>query len=197
MTEILQLIFYNTPSTASTLEIVEKCVNMGVSVFTGVVAIIGLGYIKPLKDKTRAATFTFWSQLSVRLILIRKWINHDNGLLDNMYSGNAKKEWVVLAPKADRIKQFKEIVQATLDYIEETSDQMPAYIGWSGDYAKLIGYLSDMIVYDITDNTGYFKFTKPVGEDERKKYCTEICETIDAICKGIKRKQEKIEKRIV
>lgn len=197
MTDFLQLIFYNAPSTASALEIVEKCVNIGVNVFTGVVAIIGIGYIKPLKDKTRAATFTFWSQLSIRLTVIRKWIEHDNGILDNMYSSNAKMGWSILAPDTDRIKQFKEIVQATLDYLEETSDQMPAYKGWSEDYTKLIEYLSDIIIYDIADNTGYFKFIAPVREDQREQYCSEICEIIVRICSGIENKQKEIEKKIV
>lgn len=122
MTDILQLVFYNAPSTASALDIIEKCVGMSASILAGVIAIIGLGYIRPLKDKTRAATFTFWSQLSVRLTVIRKWIEQDNGLLDNMYSSDAKKEWSVLAPNTDRITQFKEIVQSTLNYIKETSD---------------------------------------------------------------------------
>ena len=197
MTDILQLIFYNAPSTASALDIVEQCVSMGVSIFTGVIAIIGLGYIKPLKDKTRAATFTFWSQLSVRLTVIRKWIEQDNGLLDNMYSGNAKIEWSVLAPSTERITQFKEIVQSTLDYIKETSDQMPAYKGWSKDYAEIINYLSDMVIYDIANNSEYFKFVTPVSENARTQYCSEICDTISKICTHIEAKQKKIEKKIV
>lgn len=105
--------------------------------------------------------------------------------------------WSVLTPDLNRIKQFKEIVQATVDYIKETNDQMPAYKGWSEDYAKIIEYLSDMLVYDIANNTGYFKFLTQATENQRKKYCTDICETIDRICKGIKTKQKEIEKRIV
>lgn len=197
MTEIINLIFYNTPSTASALDIAEKCVNIGVSVFTGVIAIIGLGYIKPLKEKTKAATFTFWSQLSVHLTVIRKWIEQDNGILDNMYSSNAKKGWGVLAPDSDRIKQFKETVQETLEYIKAANDQMPAYKGWSEDYAKLIGYLSDMIVYDIGDNTGYFKYVTEVSEAQRGKNCSDICETIKKLCTGIEQKQKEIEQKIV
>lgn len=197
MTDILQLIFYNTSSTASVVDVVEQYANIGVSILTGVVAIIGLGYLKPLKDKTRAATFTFWSQLSVQLTVISKWIEQDNGVLDNMYSGNAKRAWSVLTPDSERIKQFKEIVQATLNYIKETDDQMPAYEGWSEDYTRVIGYLSDMVVYDISNNTGYFKFVTEASEDQRKKYCSEICDAIKKLCDGIVEKQKEIEKKIV
>lgn len=74
---------------------------------------------------------------------------------------------------------------------------MPAYKGWSEDYAKIINYLSDMIIFDLANNDGYFKFVTPVSENVRKQHCTEICDTITRMCTQIEIKQKKIEKKIV
>ncbi len=197
MTAFLCFVFYNSPSTSSAPELIETYANIVVSILTGVVAILGLGYLKPLKDKTKAATFTFWSQISVRIMVIRKWIEANNGVLDNMYSPAAKKEWTMLSPDEEQINQFKEIVQNTLDYIKNANDQMPAYHGWSEDYAKLIDYLGDMLIYDIANSNDYFKFNVSTTDEDRKKYCSEICKTIDKICSEIKKRQKKIEKKII
>ena len=43
--------------------------------------------------------------------------------------------------------------------MNETSDQMPAYQGWSEDYTLLLGYLEDMIVYDISDSSTTIHFS--------------------------------------
>ena len=106
MTDFLCTICYNASSSASIIEIVEIGANIFVAIMTGVVAMLGIGCIKPLKEKTWSATFTFWSQLSVRLMLIRRWLELDTGVLDNLYSPNAKQGWSSLTPTAERINQF-------------------------------------------------------------------------------------------
>ena len=158
---------------------------------------LGIGCIKPLKEKTWSATFTFWSQLSVRLMLIRRWLELDTGVLDNLYSPNAKQGWSSLTPSAERINQFLKIVQSTLDYIQNADDQMPAYHGWSEDYSNLIGYLEDMIVYDISNSITYFKFSTAVTDQQRRQFCQDLCALIDKICSNIKKKQQEIEDKIV
>lgn len=197
MTDFLNIIFYNIPSTTSMPELIEIYANIFSSILTGVVAILGLGYLKPLKDKTLSATFTFWSQLSVRLMVVQKWMKLDPSVLNNMYSPEARMGLTALTSDEDRIKGFKNAIQSTIDYIESAEDQMPAYRGWSGDYTKLISYLGDMLVYDVCDSEHYFKFSTHATDEDRNEYCKEICETIDKICTEIEKRQKKVEKRIV
>ncbi len=180
----------------SDAEVLEAYVNVASSILMGVIAIIGINYLKPLKDKTVTATFTFWAQLRVRLISIKKWLDQDCGLLDNLYSPSAKKDISELTPQNTRIQEFKKIVQSTIKYIEDADDQMPAYEGWSDDYSALIGYLQDMIVYDICNHDDFFKFNKKITDNDREKYKNEICDTIDRVCDGIKKKQSEIEKKL-
>lgn len=159
----------------------------------GVVSIIGITYIKPLKDKTLTATFTFWSQLKVRLIEIRVRLEADKGILWNIYERKPQEK---LAPAMTRVKEIKEEIQNTLDYIKKTPDQMPAYQGWSRDYTQLISLLEDCLVYDICDDNHHFK---PVASDsgDLVDYNTEICTIIDKICSEIDRRQKYLEKKIV
>lgn len=196
MFEYLSKIWNTICSVISEPELIESYCNIISTILMGVIAIIGLGYLKPLKEKAMSATFNFWSQLKVRLLTIKKWLEQDCGLLDNMYSPNSKKDITALAPESTRIDEFKNIVKSTLDFIENSNDQMPAYIGWSKDYTELIAYLEDMILYDVCDHKQFFKFTSPITEENRKKYADDICTVITNICSGIENKQNKIEKQI-
>ena len=177
-------------------DVLESYCNIISDILVGVVAIIGVGCLKPLKDKTLSATFNFWSQLRVRLLTIKKWLEQDCGLLDNLYSPESKININILTPEDTRIMEFKKNVQSTLEFIENSNDQMPAYIGWSKDYSQMIAYLEDMIVYDIGDPRRFFKFQHQITESDRKKYRDEICTTIFKICHGIEEKQNQIEKRL-
>lgn len=197
MTDFFQIICYNITNTPSMIETIETWISIVGGIITGVVAIVGLFCFKPLKDKARAATFTFWSQIRIRLEMIHKWLAIDYSILDNLYSPNAKIGTTVLAPDQDRIDQLKSIVTDTLSYIKTAEDQMPAYRGWSVDYARVVEYLEEMLVYDISDNTKYFKFTNPATDAQRKAYCQEICKAIEKICSEIKKKQDYAERRIV
>lgn len=197
MTDFLCNICYNTSSSASIIENIEIVSNILLSVLTGVVAMLGFGCIKPLKEKTWSATFTFWSQLSVRLMLIRRWLELDVGVLDNLYSPLAKQGWSTLTPSSERIHHFLDIVLSTLEFIKNADDQMPAYQGWSEDYSSLISHLEDMVVYDISNSTTYFKYDSPVTDQERRQFGLNLCSLIDRICTNIKNKQKEIEKKIV
>lgn len=144
----------------------------------GVVSIIGIMYFKPLKDRTLTATFTFWSQLKVRLIEIRARLEADEGLLWNIYGRKPQEK---LAPAMTRVKEIRDEIQNTLNYIKKTPDQIPAYQGWGKDYTQLIYLLEDCIVYDICDDNHHFKSVASDSE-ELVDYSAEICAIIDKIC---------------
>lgn len=173
--------------------LISDFVELMSKIVIGVVSIIGIMYIKPLKDKTMTATFTFWSQLKVRLTEIRVRLEADEGILWNIYEQKSQEK---LSPTMPRVQELKKEIQNTLDYIKNTPDQMPAYQGWSGDYTRLISLLEDCLVYDICDDKHHFKL---VTDDDEiiVDYNTEIRAIISKICSEIDRRQKYIEKKIV
>ena len=192
--KIVHILFTNTVIDFPCGSFIKDYVDIVTKILTGVIAILGLGYLKPLKEKTVTATFNFWSQLRTRLKRISQWLKSNDGLLDNMYSDEAKDSWEShLTPAKDKIVAFKNLVEDTIKYAENANDQMPAYIGWSDDYNKLLETLSDMLIYDISNCNSGFKFTTTKTDKERKEFCEDICNTINRICDGIELKQKSIE----
>lgn len=169
--------------------------NIIIKIVTGGVAIIGLSYIRPLKEKTLSASFTFWSQLKVRLMRIKVRLEADNGILENMYAKVNRHSGEKLLPDISRVKELKCDIVDTINFIKKTPDQMPAYQGWGKDYFKLQLMLEECIVYDICDSEKHFKKIsdgKNVIDNQK-----EMCDLISKICKGIDERQEELEKQIV
>lgn len=113
-----------------------------------------------------------------------------------MYSVDVCQYWDVLAPHEERVQEFKNVIVRALSFLKSSSDQMPAYKGWSNDYDMLIKYLNDMVIYDICNNNHYFKFNNSETHDDREKLAEEICSLLTKMSSGIKEKQNDMEKRI-
>lgn len=187
----------NTIDNIDYIDNIEKAISILLNVITGVGIIIGLGYLKSLKDKTYTAAFGFWSQFYNRIYELLRWLKADNSIISNMYSPQARRMWENdLIEVNDRTKEFKEKVQSMLEFMMQESDQMPAYIGWADDYNKLMEFFYDIIQYDICNIHDFFKFCEPVNIEEKNNYCKKIIETMEHICKEIKNRQEILEKRI-
>lgn len=175
----------------------ENFVGITLDIITMMGIIIGLGCLKVLRDKTYGATFGFWTQFYNRVYELLKWLEDDKSIIDNLYSPQARKPWASnLAPSGSRTREFKERVEEMLKFLEESSDQMPAYIGWTTDYNFLIDFFYDVKQYDICDASDSFKFCTPVDISERDRYCEKIVKTMTHMCHGIKQRQNAIEKRI-
>lgn len=180
------------------LENIKDCTSIFLSIVTGVSVIKGLNYLKGLKEKTNAATFTFWSQFRIRIYELMNWLEADNTLIDNLYELKLRDAWESeLTQDSDRVEIYKEKVKETIEYIEKTPDQMPAYIGWTSDYTKIIGFLNDLIQYDICNPKKYFKFSSNQTIKDKKQYCDDICKTMRKLCEKIEQKQREIEKDIL
>ncbi len=160
----------------------------------GVGAFRGLSYLKSYKEKRDAATFTFWLQLRVRMMEIKSWLESEYSLVNCLYDQDIRSTWEGESGSDNkRIEIFKKLVQETLEFIKSSSDQIPAYIGWTDDYNKFIAFLTDVILFDISNGDNYFKFVGSCSIIERNKYIEEICTTIDRICNKIVLKQQDIE----
>lgn len=182
----------------SNLSEIKNCSNVFLNIVTGVGIIKGFNYLKELKAKKSAATFTFWSQLRIRVYELLNWLQEDYSLIDNLYDSNIRNSWESsLSPNKDRIESYKKKVEEVIIYIESTPDQMPAYIGWTADYTKILEFLNDLIQYDICNAKEYFKFTKDETINHRNDYCKNICEIMKRLCNEIENKQKEIEEKLL
>lgn len=179
------------------LEQMDQVLKISNSLLALVVIIIGLNWIKPLKEKQSAASFTFWSQLRIRLIRIRGYIKSNDQCLYYLYGPKARNNWdAILAPSPMEFRSLKDAVEEILTFLQSAEDQIPPYLGWTDNYTNLLDYLTDIVIFDICDSGGKFKFTNPVGYSHLLALQESICTLIDSMCKEIVNKQEDIEKKL-
>lgn len=164
------------------------------NIITGVSIIKGIGYLKGLKEKTNNATFSFLIQLRVRIWELYSWLSDDPSLIDNMYEPIARRSFGSdLSAKSKRISIFKKKIQETLNYIQSTPDQMPAYKGWTKDYNIIVSFLNDAIQFDISNGNEYFKYKGQVYKSERDSNCKIVCDAMKRLCNKIEERQLEIE----
>lgn len=127
---------------------------------------------------------------------IKSWLATDYSLIDYLYDGKIRGTWESESTSdIQRIICFKKLVEESIQFIKTSSDQIPAYVGWTDDYNKFISFLNDLIQFDISDGDNYFKFEEG-NINERNRYVKDICNIIDRMCKEIVVKQKSIENEL-
>lgn len=178
-------------------EYIDKGLSLSNSLFALVVIIIGLSWLKPLKEKQSAASFTFWSQLRIRLIKVQSHLMAEDNCLYYLYDPEVSKGWKdTLAPNPESFRFLRNVIEETLNFLQGADDQMPPYPGWTNDYTNLLEYFTDIIAYDICDSKAKFKYTNPVEYSDLTESRNNICRLIESICTQIKSKQLSIEKKL-
>ena len=186
-----------TGNNVDVLENIGQLFTIANSLLAVVVIIIGLNWLKPLKEKQKAASFTFWSHLYIRLVKISSYIKSSPNCLYYWYSPTVRNGWHgILAPAQDESDQLKTMVEETLSFLEKAEDQMPAYCGWTDDYTNLLHNFTDIIVYDICLSNAKFKFQEAISYSVYLERHKSIYDSIDLMCEKIKAKQVSIEYKI-
>lgn len=184
-------------SCESILEYIEQGLAFANSFFPLVVIIIGLSWLKPLKEKQRAASFTFWSQLRVRLIKIHSHLRANDMCLYYLYDPSVCRQWDgVLAPEPEIFRSLRDAVDETLDFLQGADDQMPPYSGWTSEYTRLLEYFTDIIAFDICESSAKFKYKEKAEYSDLSKLQNKLCELIESICAKIESKQLFIERKL-
>lgn len=179
------------------LEYIEQGLSLSNSLFALVVIIIGLSWLKPLKEKQSAASFTFWSQLRVRLIKVHSHLMANDNCLYYLYDPKVCRGWEgVLAPEPEDFRPLRKVIEETLDFLQKEDDQMPPYHGWTNEYTELLEYLTDIVAYDICDSKAKFKYTDTVEYCSLLQLRDMLCNLIESICEEIKSKQLSIENKL-
>lgn len=169
------------------------------AIIGGICALKGIGYLETLKKKKAAATFSFWSQLSVRLCELKAALYYDKRILNGLYSEDIRETWVdTTGASPTVVNKFYQNAHETLFFIKSTPDQMPAYKNWMEDYKGLISFLVDVIQYDVRDLGSGFKFTNDSEEEfiYPVDYCNSICTIIDNLLNGMKSEQDEAAERV-
>ena len=134
-------------------EIIKSLAEVFAAIAGGVCAIKGIFLLRNLKERKLMATFGFWSQLVIKLRMLKKRLEHSPALVNNLYSPKAHELWPnIAAPlEADEIDEFISISNEVLLFVKAASDQIPAYVGWTDDYSNLIDFLDDVLYYNIKE----------------------------------------------
>ena len=184
---------------SSIFENIDQILNPISSLFSLVVIVIGLSWIKPLKEKQCAASFTFWSQLHVRLVRIEQYLlSYENELCFlYMYSPTATSSITsTLSPDPENYIPLFDVAEETLKFLKKANDQMPPYAGWTSDYNQLLNYLTDIIVFDIRNSNAHFKSCKSISFNDCQRPQKEMYNLISKMNAEIVSKQISIEQSI-
>ena len=165
----------------------------------GVAAIRGMSFLSELKKKRSAAVFTYWTQLGYRLKEIEKRLKQENGLINNLYSPEARKNWTpeYSTPDSEAIVEFKEIAQDCYSFIKAAPDQIPVADGWTNAMNQITTFLDDIQCYDICDSKKHFMVKEEQIPHVRDDYCKSILNNIQCVITMIEAEQKEAEKRLV
>lgn len=168
-----------------------------IAIIGGVFAISGIKALRSMREKKAAATFSYWSQLLIRLKQVRNRLSNNPSLINSLYSSSCKMTWANTgAPcSTDELKSFKALAEQTLEFLKTAQDQMPAYPGWTKDLGEISTFLDDLIMYDIASDSGRDKYTEGT-ENDRNIVCDNICDTIERLTTAIICRQSAQEKRL-
>lgn len=179
-------------------ENIKNLAEVFAAIIGGVCAIKGIYWLKSLRDKKIEATFGFWSQLAIKLKFLKKRLENNHNLINNLYSRKAKEPWLNVSapPEKEPLNEFKGLAAEIVPFIKDAPDQIPAYRGWTDDYSKLVEFLDDILYYDISMSDAMFKFEDPCLVKERDKYVDNICKIMSRLIQEIEKAQKGIEKEL-
>lgn len=164
------------------INIIKILIEIVFTVLTGVSAIIGISYLKKLREKKSEAVIGFWIRLEMQILMIYNRINDFPELLASLCEDDSIEKLSVKEMEDD----FYKMIQNALDFITSNSNQVPLSAGWTQNYKKFVSFLNDYIQYSYRteDNVVYFhKFRTSVELQnyicEQKEYMKQLINIID------------------
>lgn len=169
--------------------------SMGEDIAIIIAILFGYGYIKQLREKMNSASFSYWTQISIRLNLIKEWLESEEKLLINLYSKKAKNNWPIGSIDNTTLQLFKGDVLETIEFMKITVDQMPVYVGWDEDYINLFRKLQELIIFDIENSIEHFKFHEECSYAAYEDYRNQLIKLLSNMGNEILKNQEKNERK--
>lgn len=161
-----------------------------VAIVGGVCALKGISYIESLRQKKANSTFSFESQLYVRLCDLKHLLDKNDKLLTYMFNEVAKTNWSDKRGATDsELAEFFNCAKEILEFIKTAEDQMPVCDTWTRDYYELIRFLVDVIRYDVKNSAQGFKYTEICDMSLRSSLHRSICDVVERLILAIEQDQ--------
>lgn len=159
--------------------------------------VLGLSYIKRMREKQSDATFSYLMRLNIRLkyfkIIFEKY--RDN-IMGRFYPETYRRE-----PSVERMNLVEETIQdlsqqakETLDFLRNEDNQLPAKKGWVENINQFIELL---IICEQLKNREYFMWTENEDiEKEKDGHYKEIMKIINTLLNMVNERQKELENKI-
>lgn len=155
-------------STAAYFENARKILDFSLEL-TGIIAtILGINYIRDIRQKQREATFSFLSKLRVRLDYLESILKtYKSEFLDSL-SRTTDDEIKDKNPfSQQKMCDLEEWCENTLQFLRDEENQYPAAKGWSAHLCVLIDFLS---VCKNISNKEYYYWDDGTNDEEKNAY---------------------------
>lgn len=159
--------------------------------------ILGLSYIKRMRDKQSDATFSYLMRLNIRLKYFKIFFEkYRDDIMGRFYPENYRRE-----PSVDRMNLVEETIQnlsqqaeETLDFLRNEDNQLPAKSGWVDNINQFVELL---INCEQLKNKEYFIWTENKDvEKEREEHYEEIMKIINTLLNMVNARQKELEDKI-
>lgn len=181
---------------SSVLDSLSTITGILLSIITGVSMILGMRYLKSLKEKKLSASFSFWSQMKLKIIRLRNYMLWNKEIINNFYNTKSRLGWEEKEVAMEQLQEFKKLAIEILEYLDKTPDQMPAYKGWSKDMIDFVDFLSKLVQYDICKSDEMFFSDNIVKKEERDAYYADVCKIMESLIEGIQAGQAELENEL-
>lgn len=147
--------------------------------------VMGILYCKQLRDKQMNATFSYLTQLKVRVKKLYNLYSYYGKEIMDRYVPENKRRHDINAKTPfmdDIIKEFAENAAETLSFLRETGEQMPASREWPIYFDLLLDFLNDA---EHLSNPQFNKWASDEDimqkEDYYKKHKENLCNIIKVV----------------
>lgn len=187
----------STISTSNVITNIDSIVNIVVNILVIYGGILGLQYIKKMREKQVDSTFSYLTKLNIRLKYFYEILSiYGEDIMDRFVPAGCRRE--IAADRVcvvdETIKRLSSNATETLGFLKNEDNQMPAEVGWTTCFNKFIEFLIDC--EQINENN-YFKWMVTADlEQKKKKYYDTNLTNIDKLLQMVCTQQCKVEEDI-
>lgn len=175
---------------------IESFSNIIVNLIVICGGVIGILFCRQLRDKQMNATFSYLTQLQVRVNkLYNLYSSYGEQIMDRYVPISMRRQDVNARTPfiEDIIKEFAENAAETLKFLRETGEQMPASREWPSYFKLLLDFLSDA---EHLSNVNFNKWASDGDIMQKEEYYNKHIENLNNIIQAIDKRQEYLTNRI-
>lgn len=192
----LHIIILETSSSSSSIEFVEKIVNIITGLLVAFGSVGGIVFLKKLKEKRLNATFGYFSRLKVRIhFLSTTFKAYNDILLDRLIPVQNRRaiDLTKLPFIEEIIAQFSNTANETIEFLKKEDNQIPGDLNWIEKYDLFLEFLED---FQNINNLAYYKYCTGNLEEKKNNYYIQHLKNMDDMLIAINQCQKDLEKKL-